>query len=1190
MDRKLLFPLFLLVLLAVFTFPSVHFDVKGQEQTGSLATPSTVASLTGPPVGFSETSSTVRLNFTMFIIQFDKSAGSSIIYAKNGSILVYYHFMVLQYWNDKVKDWRQAGTFQSLSWVKHDDYHYSVTELFQDASTTPRTNYTITYDIRSDSRVKISIRIESGASRQYRLVWSFDGIVYSSWCEVKNSNNVKCQLCFGNETQPYSFIKFDWQDVYDQFKSDIVSYSVATSAQGKKADIYFDVGTVSANSVLTVDPSLVGTSTTSDATTFPNQRKSFYANGRFWVFYSDGTNMVYRTSTDGSTWSAATTVRAASHGFYFSVCFDGAYLHYAYAYNSPIYYRRGTPNSDGTITWSAAEQTVSTTYNAAIYPMVSVDSNGYVWVGYTDYTGSALYPYVIKSGNNDGTWGTTPSGFPYQLSTTDTVWVVSVIPLTSGKMLAVYAYDANTVRAKRWDGSAWGTEVATTTAVRINRYYSAVAQGDNVCLVFQAYLTYNIVYTKYVYSSNSFSTETTLATGADLTTVPVISINSTTNDLYVFAATITTGKPSGWTANHIYYIKYTASSGTWGSWVDWIDETTEILHGADTLTCFYQAYNNNIGLVYLTKTASPYNVKFARLLVTNSPPNAPTLTNPAVYWRFNPGASVTFSWTFSDPDTGDSQSAYRLQIGNSGFTTIYVDTGKVTSSSTSTTVTLPSNMTVGDYYWRVTTWDTYGGVQGAWSSGRNMKVDRIKVNSLTADDTRRDIGTTVTISVQLVYEYDSGYITSGTFTLNGLTLSYSGSNGVWRATDSKSTVQAVTYNSVSGTEGTYRLTTVNMNSQSVTVIWDKVQFTLTVADDRINVGDSAQISVTARYAYDNTAFQGFYSFNDTLTKTTVGRWSFKVSSITDSLYGLTVFESTEVSVVWDGLKLSQYILDLQNQIVKVQTVYAYDNQPIANANVSYAGLYVLTNSTGWAVFDLSALPNVDWNSVAYPVSEPAYGLTYKAQNQTVAFHKLQIQPFTIRGNNFIGNAVWDDVNRKLSFTTSGTCIVKTGDWGQPLQVEVDGAVYTNWTYNSVSQEVSIFNLHSNVALIWQSQAGAPGGAPGGVSPTPTPAPAPTPPAEIPPAVPTPPLQLPLATVGIVLIVAVVSGAYVYSQAAKPKTVTDSWKRHKSSSSRQKNPTWRSKANLSDRSVSQTWSQTKKSRESRLSWKKRERFD
>jgi len=107
--------------------------------------------------------------------------------------------------------------------------------------------------------------------------------------------------------------------------------------------------------------STVGTSTANSATYAPFQRKSFYAAGRFWVFYSDGSNMVYRTSTDSSSWSSATTVRACTYGFKFSIWFDGTYLHYAYSDVSAIYYRRETPNSDGTITWSAAEQTVSTT-------------------------------------------------------------------------------------------------------------------------------------------------------------------------------------------------------------------------------------------------------------------------------------------------------------------------------------------------------------------------------------------------------------------------------------------------------------------------------------------------------------------------------------------------------------------------------------------------------------------------------------------------------------------------------------------------------------------------------------------------------------------------------------------------------------------------------------------------------------
>ena len=355
--------------------------------------------------------------------------------------------------------------------------------------------------------------------------------------------------------------------------------------------------------------STVGTSTSAAALAYPHQRKDFYANGRFWVFWSNGTNLVYATSTDGTTWSSATSVRACTLGLYFSVWFDGTYLHYAYAAGASIYYRRGTPNSDGTITWSAVEQTVATTYSKANYPMVSADSNGYVWIGYNDYDGTNHYPFVIKSGNKDGTWGTTPTGFPYQLSTTSaSYWVATPVPLTSGKMLIVYAYDGSSIYAKRWNGSAWGTEVATGNIVLMGIYHSAVAQGDDVHIAFFTSGNY-IIYVKYTYSTNSFGTETTLQTTASgIYAAPNICIDTATNNLYVFWA----GYP---TANHIYYRKYTASTSTWETAVNWITETS--LSANDKIRCFYQSYGNYIGVIYTTGTASPYSVKFAYLtLVT----------------------------------------------------------------------------------------------------------------------------------------------------------------------------------------------------------------------------------------------------------------------------------------------------------------------------------------------------------------------------------------------------------------------------------------------------------------------------------------------------------------------------------------------------------------------------------------------
>lgn len=122
------------------------------------------------------------------------------------------------------------------------------------------------------------------------------------------------------------------------------------------------------------------------ATIDPVQRKSFYASGRHWVFYGDGKNMVYKTSRDAENWSGATTVRPCVQGYYFSVWFDGTCVHYA-AYpgtsGSPLVYRRGIPESSGSITWSAPEQTVvpGKLGNQYKFPFVAVDSYGYPWIG-----------------------------------------------------------------------------------------------------------------------------------------------------------------------------------------------------------------------------------------------------------------------------------------------------------------------------------------------------------------------------------------------------------------------------------------------------------------------------------------------------------------------------------------------------------------------------------------------------------------------------------------------------------------------------------------------------------------------------------------------------------------------------------------------------------------------------------------
>ena len=63
-------------------------------------------------------------------------------------------------------------------------------------------------------------------------------------------------------------------------------------------------------------------------------------------------------------------------------------------------------------------------------------------------------------------------------------------------------------------------------------------------------------------------------------------------------------------------------------------------------------------------------------------------------------------WTFSDPDQGDYQTAYQIQIAqNSSFNPILFDTGKKISSSQSYSV-VDSILSFGkEYFWRVRVWD-----------------------------------------------------------------------------------------------------------------------------------------------------------------------------------------------------------------------------------------------------------------------------------------------------------------------------------------------------------------------------------------------------------------------------------------------------------------------------------------------------
>jgi hypothetical protein len=111
----------------------------------------------------------------------------------------------------------------------------------------------------------------------------------------------------------------------------------------------------------------------------------------------------------------------------------------------------------------------------------------------------------------------------------------------------------------------------------------------------------------------------------------------------------------------------------------------------------------------------------------NLPPSAPTLTAKANY---DASASAVFEWTFVDPNAGDTQSAYQLQINTSAGVATY-DTTKTASVTESATVPGATLTNPGDWQWRVRTWDA-ADEAGDWSGYGTFSTGSTGVVNITS--------------------------------------------------------------------------------------------------------------------------------------------------------------------------------------------------------------------------------------------------------------------------------------------------------------------------------------------------------------------------------------------------------------------------------------------------------------------------
>jgi len=334
----------------------------------------------------------------------------------------------------------------------------------------------------------------------------------------------------------------------------------------------------------------VGTSTASGPISMSFQKKTFYCSGnsRWYAWYDTGSQFGYETSLDGIDWTGAFTNYYASYAYYFDLWYDEANgkicLVRSQGTTANIYYRQGTAKSNGTITWDSAEVLITT--DATYRPCLCKDSDGYPWVSYVAI--SSYDEKVCKAtATNGSAWGT-PT----------TLWTnrdggneqIKIVPLTAGKMLAISGKSAS-IQSMLYNGASWVSAVnASSSGPASYQYFDAVADGDNVHLIFCKVTSYNVTYVKYTYSSwgNEETVENSAATN------PTITLKSTDKVRCFYYTSATT-------------IKYRdRDEGVWQTAVTISSSQSSIW----MVSSSYKAFSNYYCVMWKSKTSSPYNVTF----------------------------------------------------------------------------------------------------------------------------------------------------------------------------------------------------------------------------------------------------------------------------------------------------------------------------------------------------------------------------------------------------------------------------------------------------------------------------------------------------------------------------------------------------------------------------------------------------
>jgi hypothetical protein len=323
-------------------------------------------------------------------------------------------------------------------------------------------------------------------------------------------------------------------------------------------------------------------------------RSNFYSATRYWQFHNRSGTVYYISSTDNSTWTAGTSIGAATYESSWATWFDGTYVHYCRWVSGHIYYRRGTPVSDGSMTWSAAEQDIVSSDTIDWFMSITVDTGGHAWIGAQRQASGVNSPVVWRNADTDGTW-TNDTGFPYALHSASAVdWSPCPMCLSNGDVYVAYygaTADSTGTLGKLWNSttSTWGSEetvsATTTDSPWGNSVYGKFTTNGKDCAI--VFLTNPGAYSYRILKriGSTWSADTLVNSGLDYLDQPTVTMDAVGN-IYVF---YTKGSPG-----LVIYMKY-YYAGAWSTEATiWTGDYT---FEENMMNSFPIVYNNKIGIV-----------------------------------------------------------------------------------------------------------------------------------------------------------------------------------------------------------------------------------------------------------------------------------------------------------------------------------------------------------------------------------------------------------------------------------------------------------------------------------------------------------------------------------------------------------------------------------------------------------------